>query len=74
MRIAKRTVNGFVIYEGKQFGSETNEEFDREMLAPGFETASVIIPHNMIVNGCIELELSEPTMGVMFSEFRITKA
>lgn len=69
----KVTVNGFVIYEGKQFGEITNEEYDREMLAPDFETASCIIPHNMLVNGCIELELSEPTMGVMFSEFRITK-
>lgn len=69
----KVTVNGFVIYEGKQFGNETNEDYDIEMLAPGFETASVIIPHNMIVNGCIDLELSEPTMGVLFSEFRITK-
>lgn len=70
----KVSVNGFVIYEGKQFGNETDENYDREMLAPGFETASVIIPHNMIVNGCVELELSEPTMGVMFTEFRITKA
>lgn len=67
------SVNGFVVYEGGQFGEITNEEYDREMLAPEFETAGCIIPHNMIVNGCIELELSEPTMGVMFSEFRITK-
>lgn len=69
----KITVNGFTVYEGKQFGDITNEEYDREMLAPGFETAGCVIPNNMIVNGCIELELSEPTMGVMFSEFRITK-
>lgn len=70
----KISVNGFVIYEGKQFGEFVNPEYDREMLAPGFETAGCIIPRNMIVNGCIELELSEPSMGVMFSEFRITKA
>ncbi len=69
----KVKVNGFVIYEGKQFGEITNEEYDREMVAPGFETAGCVIPHNMIVNGCIDLELSEPTMGVMFSELRITK-
>ncbi|MBQ4625992.1 MAG: hypothetical protein IJB45_01930 [Clostridia bacterium] len=70
----KISVNGFVVYEGKQFGEFVNPEYDREMLAPGFETAGCIIPRNMIVNGCIELELSEPSMGVMFSEFRITKA
>ncbi len=70
----KVTVNGFVIYEGKQFGSETDEAYDRDMLAPGFETASCVIPQNMIVNGCVDLELSEPTMGVMFSELRITKS
>lgn len=69
----KVTVNGFTVYEGEQFGEITNEEYDREMLAPGFETAGCIIPHNMIVNGCIDLELSEPTMGVMFCELKITK-
>ncbi len=68
----KITANGYVIYEGKQFGGEKDEEFDKAMLAPDFETASYIIPKDVIENGCIDLEFSEPDMGVMFCEFRIT--
>ena len=66
------TANGAVIYEGSQFGGEKNEEFDAEMLAEGFETASYVIPKEVIHNGCVDLEFSEPEMGVMFSEFWIT--
>lgn len=68
----KITANGAVIYQGKQFGGEKNAEYDKAMLAPGFETASYVIPKNVIHNGCIDLEFSEPVMGVMFCEFRIT--
>ena len=68
----KITANGIVIYEGAQFGGRTDEEFDRLMLAPDFETAEYIIPRDVIHNGCVDLEFSEPVMGVMFSEFRIT--
>lgn len=68
----KITANGFVVYEGAQFGGEKDEAFDAEMLCNGFETASYVIPKNVIHNGCIDLEFSEPDMGVMFSEFRIT--
>lgn len=68
----KITANGYVIYEGAQFGGEKDEEYDAAMLAPGFETASYVIPKSVIQNGCIDLEFSEPDMGVMFSEFWIT--
>lgn len=68
----KITANGTVIYQGAQFGGEKDEEFDKAMLAPGFETASYVIPKEVIENGCIDLEFSEPDMGVMFCEFRIT--
>lgn len=68
----KITANGAVIYEGPQFGGEKNEEFDRAMLCDGFETASYVIPKEVIHNGCVDLEFSEPDMGVMFSEFWIT--
>ena len=68
----KITANGVTIYEGAQFGGEKDEAFDREMLPDGFETASYIIPESVIHNGCIDLEFSEPDMGVMFSEFWIT--
>ena len=68
----KIVANGAVIYEGPQFGGERDEEFDREMLAPGFETASYVIPKEVIHNGCLDLEFSEPYMGVMFCEFWLT--
>ena len=68
----KITVNGTVIYEGTQFGDGKDAEFDALMLAPGFETAEYVIPRDVIHNGCIDLEFSEPVMGVMFSEFWIT--
>lgn len=66
------TVNGTVIYEGPQFGGEKDEEFDRAMLCDGFETATYVIPKEVIHNGCVDLEFSEPDMGIMFSEFWIT--
>ncbi len=68
----KITANGVVVYEGAQFGERTDEEFDRLMLAPDFETAEYIIPREVIQNGCVDLEFSEPIMGVMFCEFWIT--
>lgn len=64
--------NGEVIYKGEQFGGESDAEFDRLMLAPNFETAAYVIPKSVIQNGCVDLEFSEPVMGVMFSEFWIT--
>ena len=67
------TVNGKIIYKGAQFGGESDPEFDADMLSPGFVTASYVIPKNAICNGCIDLEMSEPVMGVIFSEFSITK-
>ncbi len=68
----KITANGAVIYEGAQFGGRTDEEYDRLMLAPDFETAEYIIPREVIHNGCVDLEFSEPIMGVMFCEFWLT--
>lgn len=67
------TVNGNVIYEGAQFGGESDESYDKAMLCDGFVSASYVIPKETLVNGCAELELSEPEMGVMFSEFIIKK-
>ncbi len=68
----KITANGEVIYQGAQFGGEADAEFDRLMLAPNFETATYVIPKSVIQNGCVDLEFSEPIMGVMFCEFWIT--
>lgn len=66
------TANGTVIYEGAQFGGEKDEAFDSAMLCNGLESATYIIPKDVICNGCVDLEFSEPEMGVMFAEFSIT--
>lgn len=66
-------VNGNVVYCGPRFGGESDKEYDELMLVPGFESVAYVIPKEFICNGCIELEMSEPTLGVMFSEFRIIK-
>lgn len=74
-RVTAHTVkiNGEVIYCGPRFGGKADKKYDEEMLAPGFESVEYVIPNRLIKNGCIELEMSEPILGVMFSEFRITK-
>ncbi len=69
----KITANGVTVYEGAQFGGEADEKFDKEMLAPGFVTAGYTLPASVFKNGCVELEFSEPNMGIMFSEFWIVK-
>lgn len=69
----KITVNGNVIYEGAQFGGDADEAYDRMMLCDGFVSACYTIPKEALVNGCAEIEFSEPEMGVMFSEFIIRK-
>lgn len=66
------TANGALIYEGAQFGGKKDEESDRLLLAPGFESAEYVIPKSVIHNGCVDLEFFEPIMGVMFAEFSIT--
>ena len=68
----KILVNGVAVYEGAQYGGEKDAEFDAAMLCDGFETATYLIPKELIHNGCIDLEISEPQSGIMFSEFRIT--
>ena len=67
------TANGMLIYDGPQYGGERDEKFDTELLAPGFESATYILPASVFVNGCIDLEISEPIAGVMLSEFWIIK-
>lgn len=67
-------VNGTVIYDGAQFADETDEQFNREMLAEGFTSGCYTIPKELLVNGCIELEIGEKLAGVTLCEFRITKA
>jgi hypothetical protein len=67
------TANGTMIYDGPQYGGERDEQFDAELLAPGFETATYVLPASVFINGCLELEITEPIAGFMMSEFWIIK-
>ena len=68
------TVNGNILYEGPQYGGEKNPDFDKEMLAPGFESATYLIKSNIFINGTLEIEIAEPNAGFKFCELWIKKA
>ena len=68
------TANNHIIYEGEQFGGIKNEQFDKEMLVSGFESASYILKSDVFVNGTLELEICEPNDGFKFCELWIKKA
>ncbi len=61
-------INGKVLYQGKQYGGVRDEKFEKELSAPGFELQCYDIPDEYIINGCIELEITEPKVGIMLSE------
>lgn len=68
------TANGKVIYEGPQFGGERNTDFERDMLPKGYSAVMYKLPASVFENGCLDLEITEPTGGFVLSEFRITKS
>ena len=61
-------INGNVLYKGKQYGGVKDEKLTEELSAPGFEMIIYDIPDDFIINGCIELEITEPKVGIMISE------
>ncbi len=67
------TVNGKTLYEGIQYGGIKNLDFDKELLAPGFESATYSLPAEIFINGTLELEISEPDYGFKFCELWIKK-
>lgn len=69
----KVTANGFTIYEGKQFGGYRNTDFEANMLPEGYVAVCYDLPKEVFVNGCLDLEITEPMTGFQFSEFRIIK-
>lgn len=66
-------INGNTLYRGKQYGGERDTEWETKLSAPGFECRVYPIPDEYIRNGCVELEISEPIVGVMISEVFIKK-
>ena len=75
-RVTQHTVklDGKVIYCGAQYGGEKDEAFDKAYLAPGTETATYLLPASCFENGCAELVIEEPTVGVKLSEFWVLRA
>lgn len=69
----KVCVNGNTVYEGKQFGGYRNEVYEREMLPEGYAAVCYDIDKNLFINGCLEIEITEPLIGFQLSEFRIVK-
>ena len=67
------TANGKILYEGVQYGGNKNLDFDKEMLAPGFESASYPLHKEIFINGTLELEISEPEAGFKFCELWVKK-
>lgn len=67
-------LDGKVIYCGPQYGGERDEAFDKAYLAPGTQTATYLLPASCFENGCAELVIEEPTVGVMLSEFWVLRA
>ena len=64
-------INGRILYQGKQYGGERDIKRETELSAPGFEMQVYHIPDDFIENGCIELEITEPKIGIMISEIFI---
>ncbi len=66
-------INGRTLYSGPQFGGERNEKYEKEMLSKGFIAVQYKIPKEFIVNGCIDLQISEKVNGFEIAEIRFTK-
>ena len=61
-------INGNILYKGKQYGGERDEKWDKDFSAPGFEIHRYKIPAEFIENGCVEIEITEPKIGIMLCE------
>ena len=64
-------INGKILYQGRQYGGTRDEKRENELSAPGFEMQVYRIPDEFIENSCIELEITEPKIGIMLSEIFI---
>ncbi len=66
-------INGKTVYCGQQFGGERNEKYENEMLPAGFIAVQYKVPKEFIVNGCVDLQISEKVNGFEIAELRFTK-
>ena len=70
----KITANGYTVYEGISFGGEKNPQFDKEMLCDGFLSAYYRIKKEFLINGTLDLLITEKTKGIEICEFFIRQA
>lgn len=67
------TANGRLIYEGGQFGGQTDAAFTAGFLPEGFIAVSYPLPAGVFENGCLTLEITEPETGFELAELYIIK-
>lgn len=68
----KIVANGVIVYNGPQFGDIDNE-YCEKFCTHKYVTAKYSFPKECINGGQSHINFSEPLMGVMFSEIRITE-
>ncbi len=66
-------INGKTLYSGQQFGGIRNTDYERDFLPEGFIAVEYKIPSEFIINGCIDLDITEKVNGFEIAELRITK-
>ncbi len=66
-------INGNTVYKGPQFGGKRNKDYENDMLPEGFIAVEYNIDPSFIINGCIDLQITEPVNGFEIAELRFTK-
>lgn len=62
-------INGTAVYDGAQFGGKKNEAVSA-VLPDRFIAIDYDVPAALIENGCVYLEITEPTVGFETAEIR----
>ena len=67
-------VNGNEVYSGNPYGGREDPEYDAKWLGGKYVSQTFRIPASAVVNGCMDLYISESTSGIEFAEMRILRA
>lgn len=70
----KITVNGNVVYDGAPVGGEADTVYDDKYLSGSFFSKNYSVKKEFIVNGCANIEITEPTRGFLIAEILLKKA
>lgn len=66
-------INGKTVYSGQQFGGRRNSSYENDMLPSGFIAVEYDIPAEYIINGCVDLQITEKVNGFEIAELRFIK-